>query len=287
MHNDFDSLIKAIESLQQESNPFKDYIFPLVAGFFSSILGAVVAYFTLRHQDTIKLQRDRIETVNDWVLLIEGAMSSLVTIKGNYNGKLNDNPFQRTLVTRSLIHSSKKLEKNISNLAFIIPKKNDEEGKKIKWRQLPRIRAMLENYNFIIELWNKRSKIERPIKEKLVKDYGSLAQAEVTRDQIFNSVDPSEFIILMDLTERAIKHTDDLIVEMEDFLSKFPETSKSLVKEKYLDQYGPIITYSAKENPKLLALIEKVPEVDYTILAELFNLTVEQVREEYSTGYEE
>lgn len=286
MNEEIESIVKAIESLQQESNSFKDYIFPIITGFFSSILGALVAYFTLRHQDRIQLEKERIYTVNDWLLLIEGAMSSLISIKQNYHGKLENNPFQRTQEVRSLIHNTKFLEKNISSLSFIIPKRDDTKGKEEKWRQLPRIRAMIDNYNFIIELWNKRSELERPIKEKIIKDYAELAYAEVNREQIFKSINPSDFIVLIDLTERAIKFTDDFIVEFNDFMTNFPSVAKSLIDNKYIEQYGPIITCKSDENPKLLALIEKEPEVDYTILAELFGETVEKVKQEYTTGYE-
>jgi hypothetical protein len=286
MQEEIESIVKAIESLQQESNPFKDYIFPIIASFFSSMLGAFVAYFTLRHQDRIQLEKARIHTVNDWLLLVEGAMSSLISIKSNYHGDLKSNPFQRTQKVRSLIHSTKNIEKNISSLSFIIPKKDDAKAKEEKWRQLPRIRAMIDNYNFIIELWNKRNELEKPIKEKIIKDYAELVYAEVTREQIFESVSPADFIVLIDLTERAIKYTDDFIVEFNDFMTNFPEVAKSLIKNKYIDRYGPIITYKSDENPKLLALIEKEPEVDYTILADLFSQTVEEVKNEYTTGYE-
>lgn len=101
------------------------------------------------------------------MLLAEGASSSLVAIKANYHGKLGNNPFQRTLSTHSIIHSTRKLDVNLSSLSFIIPRKEDKKSQEIKWRQLPRIRAMIENYNFIIELWDKRSEIERPIKRKV------------------------------------------------------------------------------------------------------------------------
>lgn len=194
MNENIKALVTAIESLQQQSNPFKDYIFPVITGFFSSILGALVAYFTLRHQDRINLEKERINTVNDWLLLVEGAMSSLVSIKSNYHSKLTSNPFQRTLAVPAVIHSTKFLDKNISSLSFIIPRKEDKKAQTIKWRQLPRIRAMIDNYNFIIELWNKRSEIERPIREKIIKDYSGLAYVDVSREQIFKSVNPSDFI---------------------------------------------------------------------------------------------
>lgn len=286
MSQEIEPIVHAIESLRQEANPLKDYLFPIITGAFSSLLGFIVAYFTLKYQENTQTQKERIKTINDWMLLAEGASASLVAIKANYHGKLENNPFQRTLSTRSIIHSTKKLDTNLSSLSFIIPRKEDKNSQEIKWRQLPLIRAMFENYNFIIELWDKRSEIERPIKEKLVKDYGTLAFAEVDRERIFKSVNPSEFIVLMDLTERAIKYTDDLIIEINDFMTEFPETGKSFINKKSLDNYGPVITYSAEGNQKLLTLIKKSPEVDYQILAELLGETEEQVRSEYTTGYE-
>ncbi len=285
MHQEIESLVHAIESLQQESNPFKEFIYPIILGLFSSILGALVAYFTLRHQERIHLEKERINTFNDWLLLAEGAMSSLIAIKSNYHGKLSNNPFQRTLSVRSLIHSTNKLDTTLSNLSFIIPKKDDKEAQSVKWRQLPLIRTMICNYNFIIELWDKRTEIERPIKAKILEDYSELAYAEVTREQIFNSIPQSDFIVLMDITERAIKVTDDLILEFSDFMVNFPEIGKSLIKEKYIKTYGPIISYKTDDNPKLVSFFEKIPEVDYEILAELFGQTVEEVKKEYATGY--
>lgn len=286
MSHEIEQIVLAIESLRQEANPFKDYLFPIITGAFSSLLGFIVAYFTLRYQENIQTQKERIKVVNDWMLLVEGAITSLIAIKANYHGKLGNDPFQRTLSIHSIIHSTKKLDADLSSLSFIIPRKEDEKSLETKWRQLPRIRAMIENYNFIIELWNKRSEIERPIKEKLVKEYGTLAFAVVDKEQIFKCINPAEFIVLMDLTERAVKYTDDLIVEMNDFMTEFPEIGKSFVSKKSLRNYGPVIIYSSEDNERLLNIIKKSPEVNYQILAELLGETEEQVRSEYTTGYE-
>jgi hypothetical protein len=280
-------IVKAIESLQQEANPLKDYLFPLIAAFFSSLLGAFVAYFTISHQDKIKLEKDRVHIINDWVLLAEGAMQSLISIKQNYHGKLSNNPFQRALVTRAFIHSTKKIDKNISELSFIIPKKDDTESIKEKWRQLPRIRAIIENYNFIIELWNKRSKDGRPLIEKILKDHSNLAHAHVTQEQIFESVSPADFIVLIDLTEKAINFTDDFIIELNDFIAEFPKVGKSIINSKAIEKHGPIICYKTEDNPILLGLIEKEPEVDFAALAILFGLSIEDVKQEFTTGYEQ
>ncbi len=287
MSYEIEQIVQAIESLKQEPNTFKNYLFPIISGVLSSLLGFAVAYFTLKYQENNQIQKERINAINDWMLAAEGAMSSLIAIKSNYHGNLGKNPFQRTLCIRSLIHSTNKLDKNLSSISFVMPRMEDKNSQKVKWRQLPRIRMMIENYNFIIELWNKRSEIERPIKEKLIKDYGgSLAHAMVDREQIFKSVNSSEFIVLMDLTQTAIMYTDDLIIELMDFMTKFPSIGKSFVKDKYLKRYGPIMFYTAEGNQKLLALIEKTPEVDYSIFAELYDESEKQVRYRYTTGYE-
>ena len=50
-------LVRAIESLRQDENLFKDYIFPIASAFFSALLGAGVAYFTLKYQEDIKIEK--------------------------------------------------------------------------------------------------------------------------------------------------------------------------------------------------------------------------------------
>lgn len=287
MSHEIETLVQAIESLRQEANPFKDYLFPVIGGAFSALLGFAVAYFTLRYQENTQTQKDKINNINDWMLLADGAIASLITIKSTYHGKLENNPFQRTLSIRSMLQSKKRLDKNLSSLSFIIPREEDKKSQEVKWRQLPKIRAMIENYNYVIELWNKRSEIERPITERIVQDYGTLGFVNVTREQIFKSVNPSEFITLIDLTEKAIKLTDDLIIELQDFMMDFPEIGKSLINEKYLKKFGFIIILSTETNAKIFSFIDKSPEVDYKILAELFGQTEEQVKNEYITGYEQ
>ncbi len=286
MNEETKFLVQAIESLRQDPNHFKDYIFPLATGFFSSLLGAGVAYLTLRHQDNSQVQKERVQTINDWILSAESAIQSLIAIKQNYHGKLSSDPFQRTMEVRSLIGNTNKINKDFTCLSFIVPRKDKPDTHNIKWHQLPRIRSMIQNYNLTIDTWNKREEIERPIKEKIMHDHAGLAFAHVTRKQIFSSVGASKFIVLMDITERAIKFTDELIIELNDFLVNFPEIGKSLIGKEYRDRYGPILLYSSEENPKLLSLMEKSVEVNYTILAELFGESEERIRAEYETSYE-
>lgn len=108
----------------------------------------------------------------------------------------------------------------------------------------------------------------------------------IDREQIFESVGASNFISLIDLNERAIRFTDDLIMELNDFMKEFPDIGKSLVNTKKLKRYGTILTFSSNENPTLIDIIKKSPEVDYEILSELFGRPAEEIRKEYRSVYE-
>jgi len=287
MNEETKALVEAITYLKQDSSHFKDYVFPFVTGLFSSLLGAGVAYWTIKHQDENLIQKGRIQSVNDWVLSVEGAMQALISIKQNYHGKLSDNPYERAMVVRSLLGDKRKFEKRIADLAFIVPLRGKPETNEIKWRQIPRIRALVENYNRIIDIWNKRVEVDRPIKEKLTRDYGELAYVDVNIKQIFDSVGAAEFVLLIDLTERAIKLTDDIIAELNDFLQGFPEVAKVLISEKDRDRYGPILTFNTGGNERLENMLEKCTEVNYSILSQVFGESEDGIRAEYETGYEE
>ncbi len=286
MHEEMDTLIQAIESLKQDANPFKEYVFPIVSGFLSSLLGAGVAYLTLRHQDEIQIEKDKLDNANDWILTAESAFSSLMVFKKNYQTKLTSNPFQRALTVKSIIHTSNAIDKNISSLSFIVPKKEDKGAQDIKWRSISRIRTMVNNYNYILELWEKREEIEKPIKEKILNDNSTLSYADVTKEKIINSVGAAKITILISITEQLIKLTDDILIEIDDFLKEFPAIAKTLINKKLLKQYGAVISFSVNGNQILQNIIIRSPEVDYKILSELYGVPEEQLREEHKTGYE-
>lgn len=284
MHEELSSIASAIKELKQDNNPIKDYLFPVGMAFFSSMLGAGVAYFTLIHQEKNKVQKDRVHSLNDWLLSVEEMLTDLISIKSNYSAGLSDNPIQRTLYARSLIGTSKPIEKDITCLAFVIPNESDIASQAVKWRELPRIRMMVKNYNIVLEMWKKRTEIDRPIKEKLAKEYGEGIYASVvSQSDIFKVIDRSEFVVLVDITEKAIKFTDDLIIEMNDFLEKMPEIGKQLIKKKHITAHGPLVKFSTTH---LTPFINRSASVDYSLLAELFGKPEDELVKEYETGYE-
>jgi hypothetical protein len=90
-------LIEAIESLRQESSLIKDYIYPIIISFFSAVLGAFTAYFTLRYQEDTNRERLKLDICNKWTIEIQGLFQSLISFKNNYDSPLSSNPVHRAL----------------------------------------------------------------------------------------------------------------------------------------------------------------------------------------------
>lgn len=286
MHEETELLVKAVESLRQDSSVFKDYVFPVASALFTSLLGAGIAYFTLRHQESIQIEKDKMNTANKWTLLAEEARSTLIAIKGNYNEKLSDNPFQRISAIPSILFHATPIIERYEELSFIIPKSNSELNNTEKWSQIFRIRSMISNYNHVLELWNQRNEIDRPIKLKIVEQAQGQSFVNMNQDELINFIGAPELSVLIDLTERVVKLTDDLIIEIDDFLENFPSYAKSLVNTGRLKKYGSVMKYSNNGNELLLNLIKPVPDVDYTHIEELFGQSAEELKRRHVTGYE-
>ena len=285
MDKEVELIVKAIESLRQESNFFKDYFFPIISAFFTSLLGAGIAFFAFRHQEFVQVEKEKMNAANKWILIIEEAFTSLISIKGNYHGKLTANPVERLSLIPTMLGDSKSIDEDLSTLSFVVSKASTDVSNDTKWNQITRIRAMVNNYNTLLDIWGKRNQIERPFKEKIVADFSGGAIAEVSIEQIIKCVGHVTFASLLELNEKAIKFTDDLIVEFNDFLLNFPEVAKSLIKTKRIKQHGSVFIYSNSENEQLLDLLKKSPEVDYVSLSKLIEAPVEELKRRNDTGY--
>jgi len=277
-------IVKAIESLRSEPNLFKDYIFPIASAFFSAILGGAVALLFFRYQEKISVEKHKMNSVNKWTLLADEARANLISIKQNYHGTLTEKPIQRALAIPSVLFSSQSIKENYSELYFIVPKAG--AGKIAKWSQIPRIRAMIHNYNYLQELWLKRNEIEGPITEAVLKMYSDKAHADVTLDEVLSCVGAVQLSSLVDLTEHVVKLTDDILVELDSFLEEFPAYAKTLIKYKKMKRYGAILTYSKNEDVNLLEIFNKSPQANYESIVDLFGVSQEALQSRYVTGYE-
>ena len=286
MHEEVKLIVQAIESLKTESNVFKDYIFPIASAFFSSLLGAGIAYFFFRYQEKIKIEKNKMDIVNKWILLAEDAHLNLIAIKQNYQGKLTDLPLQRALTIPHIIFSPQPILEKYSELSFLAPKNKIQETE--KWCNISRIKVMINNYNLLQDLWKKRNEIVRPIQEKLVAQYSNNSVINVTNEEIFVCVSKVDVLSLVDLTERTVNLTDDILIELEDFLTSFPNYAETLIDTKKIKDYGSVLKYLSNNNdPVIVEILKSSPKVNYQLLANLFGIKAEELEKRYKTGYEE
>ena len=66
MNQETTLIVNAIESLSKEHSVFKEYLFPIFGAFFTSLLGAGVAYFSFGYQEYIKIEKEKIDIINKW-----------------------------------------------------------------------------------------------------------------------------------------------------------------------------------------------------------------------------
>ena len=258
----------------------------IAAALFTSILGGTIAFLTLKYQENLQIEKDKLDTVNKWTLIAEEALASLISLKHNYLGKLDDNPINRALKVPSIIHTTKEIHEDVVNLAFIVPKLNDLASQNIKWRKITLIRAMLKNYNFLIGVWNKRNEVDRPIKVALKERHPELSDIGVSKQEVIDCIGEIKLNELIDLTENVVNYTDALIIELHDFVVNFPIVVKPFIKTKKLKRYGEVLTYSDVQTPALIKSLPKESEVNYNSLAEIFGEDAVKLKLDYSTGYE-
>ncbi len=285
MHIETAQVVQAIESLQQEPNIFKDYIFPIASAFFISMLGAGIAYFSLRSQEKIQIEKEKMNNTNKWMFLLEEAQATLIAIKGNYYNKLSDNPIQRISAIPSILFNAQPINEKLESLSFIVKKANADVDPE-KWSQIFRIRSMVNNYNYLIDLWNQRNEIERPMKEKLMAQFSNQAYINISEQEAIEAIGPAKTVLLIDLTERLVRLTDDILIEINDFLINFPIYAKSRINTKRLKRFGSVITYSNNGNELLLAMLAKTTKPNFSSVEILFGETSEEIEQKMKTGYE-
>lgn len=288
MNPEIEPLVKAIESLQQETSLFKDYMFPIASAFFTSLLGAGVAYLTLKYNENIQIEKNKMDATNKWTFLAEEARANLLAIKRNYHGSLTTSPAQRMSAIPSILFHASPILERYEQLSFIIPKAKSNLKDQHKWSQILRIRSMVNNYNYILELWEQRNKVERPIKEKIMKKYSNVTNGFVNigYNELIECIGPVDLSVVIDITERVVNLTDDLLIELDGFLLEFPKYAETLINTKKLKKYGSILKHSNDGNPAIMDLLKKSPEADYSTVENLFGESSERIKARYQTGYE-
>jgi hypothetical protein len=286
MQQETELLVAAIKSLQSEPNYFKDYAFPIASAFFTSILGAAIAYFTLKHQEGLQIEKEKMDVTNKWTLNAEQAIANLFAIKANYHGELSGDPFQRLTAVPSVLFKEKPLSADIHGLSFIVPSSESAKGDTHKWSDILKVSALLSNYNNLLQQWEHRNMLNEQFKSSLFEKYKDKDRMILTPDEIGQAISHAYLVALIDINERTIGLTDDIILELDDFVTNFPEFAKLKIQVKRLKRYGSIHIHSNNGNPHIQQMLKKSPGPDFQILEQIFGEPEENIRKRFTTGYE-
>ncbi|MBH0012445.1 hypothetical protein I6F66_10095 [Pseudoalteromonas sp. NZS100_1] len=187
----------------------------------------------------------------------------------------------------SIIFKSEPVAENYQNLAFIVPSKEDAVSTENKWSQISRISAMVSNYNALLQMWEKRNEVNEAFKQSILNTYGKDASLKISFKDAEAAFGSSGLVTLIDITERCIKLTDQIIIELNDFLERFPSFAKTKISLKRLKNYGKLISYSNNDNKFLLEIIKPEVEVDFTSVMGLYGESIQVIKKRHTTGYEQ
>jgi hypothetical protein len=272
-------ILAAIKSLKEQESYLNVYILPFISTFASFALALFVAYISFHYQEFIKNKRGQINIINTWSLFTEEARSNLIAIKFLYHGQLTDDPIQRLIKIPPLISSkARRIIANCADIAFLVPRNSSEE--RDRWSSIILIRNTLDNYNYLLGLWEERTKLAEKTVDSVVNKRFGKAHAQVDINDFIQAIGEAELVKLIDLTERIIRFTDDMIIELSDLLYHFPEYAKRRVDIK--KQYGTVLTFPKDGNEQVLKMMSKSPPADYSTVSYLFGKSVEEMISRYN-----
>lgn len=279
MTDDWSALIEVIKSLKEEPDFLKSYIWPIVTGLTSALLGAGIAFWTIKHQEIIQIEKDKLDSGNLLILKALQGQAHLVAWKANYSQGLSDEPLHRLVSIPRMVSTYNPIEYKIESILFTIRKPSSDEVLS-KWSNVVRIMSMIENYNELRAILDKRSFSY----EKIVEIISETPPAPVISPALIQQLIPHGLLReTLDLTEKTVLMVDDLIIELASFLQVFPDVLTASIKTKKIKHYGNVLTTSSPPD-EYNYLYERCREVNYQRLAEIFNEDEVSVRQRYSIG---
>ena len=283
MSNDALMIASAILNLQQESSIFKDYIFPTLTTSGSVFLGYLVANNSFTKQEIIKSEIERVNNFNKFLVAIDSGMQTLIAVKNTYKGRINTNTIERALSIPK-INCYFSPTPDVTLVVFLAKaNKYNEAGNFYEtWNNLPRINAMLGNFQYLYDLVNHRNDVLSQLREFY--QINTLGQSFLDP----NSLTADQFKVLrtaIDLTEGVVCMVEGLLKEYYSCLKNLPNAAKLSINEKLTKHHVEILTYT-NPSPQFRDSFSPVPNVDISELARLLGTTEDVARSSFITGYE-
>lgn len=276
MDEDLNAIALAIKGLQ--SNPVKDYIFPVLSALVSALLGSWAAFYSVDRQEKNRIQISNIDTVNEIILVVSDARNNLIAIKENYWKTIDGHPIKRILAVPPMIMNEKRITIESVRLAFLV-----EDGSKVhisNFERLEYIDLLLKNYNQLLSIWSKRNEIIIPIFQQLMQFHGK----DINLQTLNTIMNPGEVAQLSDMTEMALMLTDDLLVELSCFLESFPSIAKKHIESKVMKKYRKLLMISLPTvdmSPDAVEMLSFIKKLDFNQASSLHGCTVRELESRY------
>lgn len=285
MSTDVELIVNAINGLKNDGGMIKDYIFPIASSFISASLGVLAAKLTFSQQEKTKYEIGKLTLVNKLIIMMGEARGTLLAIKHNYKDLSESHFIARTLVIPPIIMDDFKITNNASEFSFLVGDEGeyDESEYNKSWANILRISMMINNYNQVCVILNKRNEICMDFMRKLAdykKEINYIEGADVSYKMLSQAFGERELIAFCDLTERLLSFLDDILFEINDFMHNFPALAKSKLDKKLINGHGKVLKY---QDGKLE--IKRTPPPDYSIIATLMGMSIEEIEARYDNGY--
>lgn len=283
-------IVEAINNLKQSPDYFKDYILPLITLILGSIISASLAYFIARRTndraESIKMEFNKIDATNYFLLQAEFCLQNLINVKEQYFGRLTSNSYQRVLELPPFMDEySLPRTKPIAELIFLSPK----DGEPIdRWNQLTFINLVFENYDRLVNWIAQRNELRIDLTNSYLVGDMNKAMGPVMGD--FQSgldyLGRDKMVKLIMLTESIINTVDDLILFFDDFVHEFPAIAKGKLKEKMPDGMKTVLDFGgANKNDARNAFKERSAPLDYRLFAGLSGMELQQAQTFFKSIY--
>ena len=160
------------------------------------------------------------------------------------------------------------------------------KSKKKKWLNLSRISKLFATYNDLIGFWDKRNELILLFNEKMTYRKVETGYIEFTVDDVYKNINGPELHRLIDLTEKVIMLTDETLIELESFLSKFPKLSKKYINTKTLEKHNVSELLSFEFTGDIQELtINRTTAPDFKHVEKLYGSKASDINKLYNSPY--
>jgi hypothetical protein len=271
MEQEIKSLTDAITQASS-GNIVKDYILPVLVVLFAGAFAHYSAAF-LRYRDA---QKEKLRHANDWILGLQTAFNTLLTIKRNYHGIITGEPLNRVGKIPQIIMHKQPLCMKVSELSFIALSAEEFTGEYDNHRNLSYISSLQENYNVLLSVLNKRNALLAEHAEALEKEQANKG-GNLGLNDMKCVLGEGNLAALVDITEALIHFTDDLVIAIHNFLCEFPDICRITIDIQRIKHTGKIIEHFYDRDE----LLKHSPAMNTASVSNILSRPIQEIKSKY------